>query len=37
LNAPVTGVAADAATGGYWLVAADGGIFSYGAPFFGVG
>ena len=25
----------DAATGGYWEVAADGGIFSFGAPFFG--
>ena len=24
-----------AATGGYWLVAADGGVFSFGAPFFG--
>ena len=28
-------MAADNATGGYWLVAADGGIFSYGAPFEG--
>jgi hypothetical protein len=35
LNAPVVGIAADAATGGYWEVAADGGIFNYGAPFLG--
>jgi hypothetical protein len=27
----------DAATGGYWLVAWDGGIFAYGAPFHGAG
>jgi hypothetical protein len=25
----------DRATGGYWLVAADGGVFAYNAPFFG--
>ncbi len=31
-----SGMAADPATGGYWLVAADGGIFSFGdAPFYG--
>jgi hypothetical protein len=35
LNASVTGMAADAGTGGYWLVGADGGIFSFGAPFYG--
>jgi hypothetical protein len=28
-------MAADPATGGYWLVASDGGIFSFGAPFEG--
>jgi hypothetical protein len=28
-------MATDPVTGGYWLVAADGGIFSYGAPFEG--
>ena len=26
-----------AATGGYWLVASDGGIFSFDAPFYGAG
>jgi hypothetical protein len=31
----VVGIAADDATGGYWLVASDGGIFSFGAPFYG--
>jgi hypothetical protein len=35
LNKPVVGMAADYATGGYWLVAADGGIFSFNAPFYG--
>jgi hypothetical protein len=25
----------DRATGGYWLVAGDGGIFSFNAPYFG--
>jgi hypothetical protein len=28
-------MASDPKTGGYWLVAADGGIFSYNAPFQG--
>ena len=28
-------MAADPATGGYWEVAADGGIFSFDAPFYG--
>ena len=37
LNAPVVGMAADPATGGYWLVGADGGVFAFGAPFFGAG
>ena len=35
LNKPIVGMAADLATGGYWLVASDGGIFAYDAPFFG--
>jgi hypothetical protein len=29
------GMAADPVTGGYWLVASDGGIFSFNAPFYG--
>jgi len=33
----VVGMAIDRATGGYWLVGADGGIFSFNAPFYGVG
>ena len=32
---PIVGMSVDPATGGYWLVAADGGIFSFDAPFFG--
>jgi hypothetical protein len=36
LNQPVVGMAAALDGGGYWLVAADGGIFAYGdAPFDG--
>jgi hypothetical protein len=35
LNKPVVGMAVDPSTKGYWLVASDGGIFSFGAPFFG--
>ena len=35
LNKPVVGMAVDPATGGYWLVASDGGIFSFHAPFLG--
>ena len=31
----VVGMAADTATGGYWLVASDGGVFSFAAPFLG--
>jgi hypothetical protein len=30
-------MASATSTGGYWLVAADGGIFSFGAPFYGAG
>ena len=36
LNAPVVGMSPTADAGGYWLVAADGGMFTYGdAHFFG--
>jgi len=35
LNRPIVGMAIDPATGGYWLVATDGGIFAFNAPFFG--
>ena len=35
LNAPIVGMAVDRATGGYWLVAADGGVFAFNAPFDG--
>jgi hypothetical protein len=29
------GIATDPQTGGYWEVAADGGVFSFGAPYLG--
>jgi hypothetical protein len=36
LNKPVVGMAATPDGGGYWLVASDGGIFSFGdATFYG--
>jgi hypothetical protein len=35
LNAPVIGMAIDPQTGGYWLLAKDGGVFSFNAPFYG--
>jgi len=35
LAKPIVGMAPDLATGGYWLVASDGGVFSYNAPFWG--
>src|SRR6185503_6733264 len=36
LNAPVVGMASTVDGRGYWLVTADGGVFSYGnAPFLG--
>ena len=35
LNRPIVGMAIDPVTGGYWLVATDGGIFSFNAPFLG--
>jgi N-acetylmuramoyl-L-alanine amidase len=31
-SAPIVGVAADDATGGYWLVASDGAVFNFDAP-----
>ena len=38
LNAPIVGMAATPSGNGYWLVAADGGIFTFGdAPFEGAG
>ena len=36
-QAPITGIAADPSTGGYWLVATDGGVFAFAAPFAGAG
>ena len=35
LNAPIVGIATDKTTGGYWLVASDGGVFAFNAPFEG--
>jgi photosystem II stability/assembly factor-like uncharacterized protein len=35
LNEPIVGIATDAATDGYWLVGADGGVFAFHAPFYG--
>jgi hypothetical protein len=35
LNQPIVGMAVDRNTGGYWLVAKDGGVFSFNAPFYG--
>jgi hypothetical protein len=35
LNQPIVAVAADPNGSGYWLVAADGGVFAFGAPFLG--
>ncbi|MGH9114975.1 MAG: delta-60 repeat domain-containing protein, partial [Acidimicrobiales bacterium] len=35
LNRPIVGMADDPVTGGYWLVASDGGIFAFNAPFAG--
>ncbi len=34
LNKPVVGMASTADGGGYWLVASDGGIFSFGDAYF---
>ena len=35
LNMPIVGMAVDRNTGGYWLVASDGGVFSFNAQFYG--
>jgi hypothetical protein len=35
LNAPIVSITPDIATGGYWLTAADGGVFNFNAPFEG--
>ena len=35
LNQPVVGMSAASDNSGYWLVASDGGIFSFGPPFKG--
>ncbi len=35
INAPIVAVAGDPATGGYWLVGSDGGIYTFNAPFYG--
>ena len=35
LNRSIVGIAVDRATGGYWLVATDGGVFGFNAPFKG--
>ena len=35
LNQPIVGMAPDTATGGYWLVGADGGVFAFDAPYYG--
>ena len=35
LGEPVVGMAADPATGGYWLLGGDGGVFSFDAAFYG--
>ena len=36
-NAPIQTVTSDPATGGYWLIGADGGVYAYGAGFYGAG
>ena len=35
LNKPIVGMAVDRATGGYWLVGSDGGVFAFDAPYLG--
>ncbi|MHB8221141.1 MAG: serine hydrolase, partial [Acidimicrobiales bacterium] len=35
LNAPVVGMAATSASGGYWMATSAGGVFSFTAPFYG--
>ena len=34
LNEPIVGMTPDPASGGYWLIAADGGVFSFGGAAF---
>jgi len=35
MNSPVVGIAPTPTGSGYWLVASDGGVFAFGAPFRG--
>ena len=35
LNKPIVGLSTDYSTGGYWLVASDGGVFAFDATFYG--
>ncbi len=35
LNKPIVGMTVDRQTGGYWLVASDGGVFAFNAPYLG--
>ena len=35
LNRPIVGGLGDPATGGYWLIASDGGVLSFNPPFLG--
>jgi hypothetical protein len=35
LNRPIVGMVTDPRTGGYWLVASDGGVFAFNAQFYG--
>ncbi|HEY1830704.1 MAG TPA: Ig-like domain-containing protein [Acidimicrobiales bacterium] len=35
LNAPMISMTVNPATGGYWLLGGDGGVFSFNAPFYG--
>ncbi len=35
LTKPIVGITLDKATGGYWLVGGDGGVFAFDAPFYG--
>jgi len=37
LNAPIAHIVATPDGKGYWLVVGDGGIFSFGAPYYGAG
>jgi hypothetical protein len=35
VGSSVVGIAPDLVSGGYWLTTNNGGVFSYGAPFYG--